>query len=125
MCIQMKDYNIIIEVDEEQHNDYEAICENKRTMELFMDLGHKPLVMIRFNPDDYLNTQKVRVKSCWSLDSKNKLVVKKDKQDEWKTRLNNLKETLNYHLHNFPTREVETSYLYYDEITEVCNEILE
>ena len=46
-------YSIIIECDENQHKNYE--CENKRTMQLFEDLGNRPLVFIRFNPDDYIN----------------------------------------------------------------------
>lgn len=37
------------ECDENQHTDYS--CENRRSMELFQDLGNRPLVMLRFNPD--------------------------------------------------------------------------
>ena len=35
-----------VEIDENQHTNYS--CENKRTMEIFNDLGRRPLVMIRF-----------------------------------------------------------------------------
>jgi hypothetical protein len=41
---------IIIEVDENQHKFYENICENKRIMEISQDVGHRPIVFIRFNP---------------------------------------------------------------------------
>jgi hypothetical protein len=41
---------IIIEVDENQHQGYENICENKRLMELSQDIAHRPMVFIRFNP---------------------------------------------------------------------------
>jgi hypothetical protein len=44
---------IIIEVDESQHIDYDCSCQNKRIMELSQDLGHRPIIFIRFNPDDY------------------------------------------------------------------------
>jgi hypothetical protein len=44
---------ILIEVDENQHIDYIS-CENKRTMEISRDLGHRNIVFIRFNPDDYM-----------------------------------------------------------------------
>ena len=44
---------IIIEVDENQHTDYDCSCQNKRIMELSQDLGHRPIIFIRFNPDDY------------------------------------------------------------------------
>ena len=46
---------IIIEVDENQHNDYDSTCENKRLMELSKDVGHRNIIFIRFNPDDYKN----------------------------------------------------------------------
>ena len=46
---------IIIEIDENQHIDYDCSCENKRIMELSQDVGHRPIVFIRFNPDDYKN----------------------------------------------------------------------
>ena len=32
---------VIIEVDENQHIDYDCSCQNKRIMELSQDLGHK------------------------------------------------------------------------------------
>ena len=43
---------IIVEIDENQH----TTCENKRLMELSQDVGHRPIVMIRFNPDEYTET---------------------------------------------------------------------
>jgi hypothetical protein len=45
---------IIIEVDENQHINYDCSCENKRLMEISQDIGHRPLVFIRFNPDSYV-----------------------------------------------------------------------
>ena len=40
-------YSIIIELDEDQHK-YTS-CDDKRMMELFTDLGSRPLVLIRIN----------------------------------------------------------------------------
>jgi hypothetical protein len=48
---------LIIEIDENQHLDYDCSCENKRIMELSQDVGHKPIVFIRFNPDEYYNEE--------------------------------------------------------------------
>ena len=45
----------IVEIDENQHIEYDCSCENKRIMELSQDVGHRPIIFIRFNPDDYLN----------------------------------------------------------------------
>ena len=61
---------VIVEVDENQHNKYDCSCENKRLMELSQDLGHRPIIFIRFNPDDYVNINNERVRSCWSITKK-------------------------------------------------------
>jgi len=42
---------IIIEIDENQHIYYN--CENKRLMEISKDVNHRPIIFIRFNPDNY------------------------------------------------------------------------
>ncbi|CAM9807982.1 unnamed protein product, partial [Phaeothamnion confervicola] len=44
-------FTLIVEIDEEQHKN--RSCEEKRIGELFQDLGNRPLVVIRFNPDKY------------------------------------------------------------------------
>ncbi len=48
-------YCIIIEIDEDRHSRYDTLCENKRLMEIYMDLGLRPIVFIRFNPDSYID----------------------------------------------------------------------
>lgn len=49
---------IIIEIDEKGHKRYDYISENNRIMELSQALGHRPIVVIRFNPDGYLENNK-------------------------------------------------------------------
>jgi hypothetical protein len=44
---------IIVEIDENQDNNYDCSCEYKRIMELSQDVGFHPIVFIRFNPDGY------------------------------------------------------------------------
>jgi hypothetical protein len=106
---------IIIEVDENQHILYDCSCENKRIMELSKDVGHKPIIFIRFNPDDYEENEK-RISSCWSVNKNGICVVKKSKCKEWIHRLNNLKEQANYWIHpdNITTKTVEIIQLFYD-----------
>ena len=67
---------LIIEIDENQHSNYEEICENKRIMELSMDLCHRPVIFIRFNPDDYLLNNK-NVTSCWGPNDNGIMNIKK------------------------------------------------
>jgi hypothetical protein len=49
---------LIIEVDENKHDNYDCSCENKRIMLISQDLGHRPVVLLRFNPDGYLKDGK-------------------------------------------------------------------
>jgi hypothetical protein len=42
---------LIIEIDENRHINY--ICEQKRMVEIYEDLGFRKVVFIRFNPDGY------------------------------------------------------------------------
>ena len=106
---------ILIEVDENMHIDYDCSCENKRIMELSQDVGHRSIVFIRFNPDEYEKNGK-KITSCWGLDKKGICVVKKSKNNEWIERLHTLKEHINYWINpeNTTNKTIETIQLYYD-----------
>ena len=106
---------VIIEIDENQHTEYDCSCQNKRIMELSQDLGHRPIVFIRFNPDDY-EKDGTNITSCWGQDKKGICIVKKSKKDEWKQRLNTLEEHINYWINpeNTTNKTIETIQLFYD-----------
>ena len=106
---------VIVEVDETQHINYDCSCENKRIMELSQDLGHRPIVFIRFNPDDYEKDGKI-ISSCWGQDKKGICVVRKSKKDEWNKRLNVLGEHINYWIspENKTNKIIETIQLFYN-----------
>ena len=106
---------IMIEVDENQHIDYDCSCENKRLMELSQDVGHRPIVFIRFNPDNYVQGEK-KVTSCWGLNKVGICTVKKSKNKEWETRLSKLKDQITYWLDegNMTNKTVEVIQLFYD-----------
>jgi hypothetical protein len=106
---------VIIEVDENQHNNYDCSCQNKRIMELSQDVGHRPIVFIRFNPDDYEQNGK-NISSCWGQDKKGICVVKKTKKNEWTQRLNVLEHHITYWLNpeNTTNKTIETIQLFYD-----------
>jgi hypothetical protein len=109
-------YQIIIcEVDENQHIDYDCSCENKRIMELSQDLGHRPIVFIRFNPDDYI-CQSKNITSCWGLNIKGICGVKKSKKKEWDERLKVLEEQIKYwtDASNKTGKTIEVIQLFYD-----------
>jgi len=106
---------IIVEIDENQHIDYDCSCENKRTMELSQDVGHRPIIFIRFNPDDYRNKD-IIISSCWGIDKRGICSVKKTKQKEWKERLQTLTNQITYWLNpcNKTNKIIELIQLFYD-----------
>jgi hypothetical protein len=113
LLADLGDQVVIVEVDENQHEDYDCSCENKRLMEISQDLGHRPLVMIRFNPDSYTDKEGKKVKSCWKVSKSGICGVDSDKK--WKARLNILKETIQYWIENKTDKTVEVVHLFYDE----------
>jgi hypothetical protein len=106
---------VIVEVDENQHIDYDCSCENKRIMELSQDVGHRPIVFIRFNPDDYEKDGTI-ITSCWGQNKKGICVIKKSKQNEWTQRLNTLEEHIKYWINpeNITNKTIEIIQLFYD-----------
>ena len=107
---------IIIEIDENQHTNYDGICENKRLMEISQDIGHRPIIFIRFNPDNYIKNNK-KITSCWCTNKNGINVIKKSKKNEWEQRLNILHEQIKYWLNPINTinKTIEVIQLFYDQ----------
>jgi len=104
---------IIVEVDENKHTTYDCSCQNKRLMEISQDIGHKPVVFIRFNPDAYVNQEGKKVTSCWRINGYGVLDISKSKCDEWHTRIDMLLQQLEYWINNIPHKTVEIVELFY------------
>jgi hypothetical protein len=108
---------IIVEIDENQHTDYDCSCENKRIMQLSQDLGHRPIIFIRFNPDGYTKSNNEKITSCWGTDLKTGILkIKSNKKDEWNERLNSLKSQIEYWCNetNKTEKTIEIVQLFYD-----------
>jgi len=106
---------IIIEIDENQHTEYDCSCENKRLMEISQDVGHRPIVFIRFNPDQYIDKNGIKIKSCWITNKLTGLLyIPKPKIDEWAFRVNALKLQIQYWIDNKTDKTVEIIQLFYD-----------
>ena len=111
LLLDMGSHIIIVEVDENKHTDYDCSCEHKRLMEISQDLGHRPIIFIRFNPDSYKNENGILIKSCWKL---NKLgVMTISKKEEWNYRIECLKEQINYWINNPTEKTIEIVELFY------------
>ena len=114
MLLEMGSHAIIVEVDENQHVNYDCSCENKRLMELSQDVNHRPIVFIRFNPDKYFDKDGNKVDSCWEATKQGILRVAPKKQQEWEHRLECLVEQIQYWTENETNKTVEVVELFYD-----------
>ena len=106
LLCDLGDQVIMIEVDEDQHTAYDCSCENKRLMELSQDIGHRPMVLLRFNPDAYDNEP-----SCWKINGFGTCSV--TDTTAWAKRLQTLKEQIAYWLTHRTTKTVECIQLYF------------
>jgi hypothetical protein len=104
---------IIVEVDENKHDNYDCSCENKRLMEISKDLNHRPIVFIRFNPDSYIDNTGKKIKSCWKLNKLGILHIDKNKTIEWNDRLSSLQSHIKYWLDNITNKTIEIIELFY------------
>jgi hypothetical protein len=104
---------IIVEIDENKHSNYDCSCENKRLMELSQDLQHRPIVFIRFNPDDFTNEKGKLVKSCWKLNKSGTLYIIQSKKKEWEQRIECLKQEIQYWVDNPTEKTIEIVELFY------------
>lgn len=131
VLIDLGTHSIIIEVDENQHcNTKNYNCETKRILEIFQDLGMRSLIVLRFNPDSYINSKGNKVSSCFKYHKANEIPIIADKKI-YENRLNTLKSILTKYIkaaqnNEVPTRELTTINLYYDgydDTNQLCNEI--
>jgi hypothetical protein len=84
-------------------------------MKLSQDVGHRPIIFIRFNPDKYF-VNRARITSSWGKNKKGIFVIQKSKQLEWKQRLEALENQINYWINpnNTTDKTVEIVELFYD-----------
>ena len=114
LLIDKLTHSVIIEIDENQHGSVDYSCENKRVMEIFQDLGSRPIVIIRFNPDSYSYKGK-KFPSCFRVCKTTGLCIV-DNKKEWKRRLEELRDTVEINL-NVPRdpKEVNIISLFFNK----------
>ena len=106
--IDMGSHVVIVEVDEQSHCGYDQSCEEFRMNEIWEDVGKRPVVFIRFNPDKNNDGP-----SCWGVDGEGLAVVKKKWAVEWQARLSTLKTSMEFWLTTIPTQDIEIKKLFY------------
>jgi hypothetical protein len=113
ILIEFEMYVIIIEIDEDQHRRYQKDSDADRLIVLKNDIN-KFIVMIRFNPDYYINSNNTPIKSCWSKINGIMQIVR---QVDWNSRLERLKEVTQYYITTPQTNDclIKLYYLGHDE----------
>ena len=111
--IDLLTHIIIIEIDENQHSNYENICENKRSMELFIDFGNRPIIFLRFNPDHYF-INKIKIESSFCMHMTLGIPIIRNKI-EWDGRLDKLKISIYKWLEDIPVKEITNEFLFYNQ----------
>lgn len=111
---------LIVEIDENQHkqNYYTVYNENgemERLQEISNDLKNRPMVIIRFNPDTYVNDKGKTVSSCWKTNSDGVLVIQKSKEKEWEERIGVLLKEIRFWIHSKTEQNMEIIKLFYNQ----------
>lgn len=114
ILIELFTHIIIIECDENQHQDYNTTCEIARINELYTDLGDRPIIFIRFNPDGYIINGKKFKSSFKAHKILGTPII--NNQEEWQNRLTTLKNTIQINIDSIPTEQITEEYLYFDQI---------
>ena len=113
VLIEKYTHVIIIECDEEQHKSYDTTCETQRINDIYTDLGDRSIVLIRFNPDSYIDSNKQKHSTCFNYHKKLGVPYIVD-QTKWKERLNTLKSRIEHHINSIPNDLVTIEHLFYD-----------
>lgn len=111
--VDMGEYTVVVETDEDQHRNYETTCETARLMTLFRDAMNRPMVVIRFNPDAYVGRDGKTVPSCWGRDARG--LCKVVQPEDWEQRLEDLGAMLSDIIAGgLPKKELTVHHLFYD-----------
>ena len=81
-------------------------------MEISRDIGHRPLVLIRFNPDAYTDSSDVTIPGCWRVNGFGACTIVND--SEWALRTATLMATVKEWLDTPTDRTVTVLSLYFN-----------
>lgn len=89
IMLKSESHAVIIEVDQNQHKNYDSANELRRMIQIYEELG-TPVEYIRINPDEFTDESGVKHDPCWGINSRGDFVAHDER--EWNRRLQILKE---------------------------------
>jgi len=110
--LKLNNYNLIIEIDENAHRSYDKQKEIKRVKDIYYDLNCDKLVVIRFNPDAYVNEFGKFIASCWVRDLNCGKIIIGDNKD-YMNRIEILKNMIFYWINTEPESRITIIELFY------------
>ena len=117
LFLDMLTFVLIIENDE-YGDRHKTACDNRRLMELSQDVGHRPIVMLHFNPDSYKTSDGKTVRTCWfSHKTHGMLYVPSKRVADWEHRLSELEQRVRYYTTADcpPTRTITEEFLFFND----------
>ena len=116
--IDLGTHVIIVEIDENQHYDYDTLCEQTRVRELWEDLACRNIIFVRFNPDKYTDITNVKHPSAFPSESSSRDDTDDtDDTDNLDNRLELLRQVVSTYTTIIPTVSFN-SFLFYDDCDE-------
>lgn len=117
---------LIVEVDEDSHRSYMCAKEREREESFVAQAGRKTVVLIRFNPDKYIDFDGKTHPSCFKMSKKECIVsVNPTQKAQWSKRIATLKSTISFILdpsNELPPKQEDrpclTIELFYDNISD-------
>lgn len=112
ILIDLGEYILIVELDENQHSSYSERCEERRVNEIYADEGCRPVMFLRINPDSFVDSKGRRHQSCFPYHQR--LGVPLVDEKRWTERLNVLKSRIGHWLSTKPTEQADEELLFYN-----------
>jgi hypothetical protein len=112
LLLDLGSHILMIEIDENQHKYYDSSCETARLNELSIDVNHRSIVMLRFNPDSYGDGNN-KIKSCWKINSYGVMSIVN--MEQWLERIECLKKQIRYCMDNSSDEPLKIIEMYYDQ----------
>ena len=113
ILLDLDNFILIIEIDENQHKYYNKIKEQNKIDEIknFYNINNINVVFIRFNPDGYKNNN-INIDSPWEYEGQ-KIYI--HNVDDWNNRTGELKKRIDYYINlNEKINDNIIEYLFYD-----------
>ena len=101
LLLDLGSHVLIIEIDEQSHSDYNCSCEAIRLQDISVDIGLRPIIIIRFNPDSYVRSSDgKKIPSCWDTNKLGIYTITHKKN--WETRIRKLLDQIDFWMLNVP-----------------------